>query len=67
MQCPKCTLDGLVKVVKTVNVPGNEVYRRKRCEACGHTFHTVEFEVEVDKRFKREWATYAKRPFNSDW
>ena len=56
MVCPKCK--GKIQNVATVNVSWNEVYRRKKCLDCGHVFYTAEFEVEVTKRFKREWNLY---------
>ena len=60
MRCPKCNSTEL-KTMKTVNVSWNEVYRRKKCLSCDHIFHTAEFEVVPDKRFKREWELYGFR------
>ena len=57
MKCPKCT-SNKIKKVKTVNVPWNEDYRKKKCLSCGHIFYTAEFEVEPNKRFRREWELY---------
>ena len=57
MRCPKCN-SNKIKKVKVVDVPWNEVYRKKRCLACNHTFYTAEFEVEPNKRFRKEWEIY---------
>lgn len=57
MKCPKCT-SNQIKKVKTVSVPWNEDYRKKKCLNCGHIFYTAEFEVEPNKRFRREWELY---------
>jgi transcriptional regulator NrdR family protein len=58
MRCPKCN-DTDIRVIKTVNVSWNEVYRKKQCNTCKHIFYTAEFEVEPNKRFKKEWALYS--------
>lgn len=59
MTCPEC--DGKVRVADTVQTPGNEVYRRRECLACGYIFVTVESEVERDKIFKKVWnSNYRK-------
>lgn len=57
MKCPKCK--GIVKVIATVDVSCNEIYRERECRECGHKFYTAEFEVEPNKRFRREWALYS--------
>lgn len=59
MTCPKCK--GRPSVVCTVNVSWNEIYRQRKCDECGHVFFTVEFEVETNKRFMREWNRYNKK------
>ena len=57
MICPKC--GGKVGVVCTANVrPSNEIYRRRRCNECGHYFYTAEFEVEATSSFMKEWNCY---------
>lgn len=59
MVCPKCK--GKVTVTNVVNVSWNEIYRSKKCLNCGHVFFTAEFEVEPNKRFKKEWNLYCKK------
>ena len=59
MVCPKCK--GKVKTLRTVDVSWNESYRQKKCLDCGHIFYTAEFEVEPNKRFKKEWNLYSTR------
>ena len=53
MNCPKC--NGKVLVVDTVNLPSNEIYRKRKCSECGYSFYTAEFEVEYDQGFANEW------------
>lgn len=53
MNCLKC--NGKVLVVDTVNTSNNEVYRKRKCTECGHSFYTAEFEVEYDQGFADEW------------
>lgn len=60
MNCPKCNHNQL-KTNASVNVPWNEIYKQKKCLNCGHLFYTAEFEVEPNKRFKREWALYSNK------
>lgn len=60
MYCPKCN-EAKLRNIKSVNVPWNEIYKQKKCLSCGHTFYTVEFEVEPNKRFKKEWCLYDRR------
>lgn len=57
MRCPKCSKTR-IKKVKEVEVPWNEMYRKKRCLDCGHVFYTVEFEAEPNRRFMKEWELY---------
>lgn len=56
MVCPKCK--GKLKVIDSMDVSQNEVYRRKKCLNCGHLLYTCEFEVEATKLFKKEWNMY---------
>lgn len=56
MKCPRC--EGKLRVIDSVNAPLNEIYRRRRCVACGHEFYTVEFEAIVDEKFKKYWSIY---------
>lgn len=63
MKCPKC--EGRWMIVDDIveNENDREVYRRRKCHGCGHIFYTVEFEVDVNKRFEEEWAAnrYTKK------
>ena len=55
MNCPNCK--GKVTVRDTVHVEkANEIYRKRKCTDCGHTFFTVEFEVDDDDALKGIWA-----------
>ena len=57
MNCPNC--GGKVGVVYTANVrPNNEIYRRRKCNECGHFFYTAEFEVEPTTDFMKVWGRY---------
>lgn len=54
MKCPKC--GGKFSPVKNTTVTEeNEVYRRRRCKSCGHTFYTIEFKVEENELFMNDW------------
>ena len=51
MYCPKCK--GKVSVNSTIpDEELNVIYRRRKCEDCGHVFYTVEEEREVKGAFK---------------
>lgn len=55
MLCPECS--GKLQVLDTVKNPEeNEIYRLKKCSKCGYSLFTVEYEVEVNKRFKIDWT-----------
>ena len=64
MKCPKC--QSSIETIATVNVTWNEIYRKKKCHACGNIFYTAEFEVAENPRFKKEWKMFYKdrRPRN---
>ncbi|MCM1363418.1 MAG: hypothetical protein NC215_00340 [Ruminococcus sp.] len=57
MKCPECG-NGKLYGVDSVTTPENEVYRRRKCGACGHTFVTVEFEVEYDNSVQKVWRKH---------
>lgn len=46
------------------NPKDEETYRQKRCMNCGHEIYTVEFEVEVNRRFKDDWNKYIRLRVN---
>ena len=57
MMCPKC--NERTKVGKTVNNPWQgETYRQLMCTKCGHVFYSVEFEAEVNDRFRLDWEKH---------
>lgn len=56
MKCPIC--EGKIATVDVLNVDENEIYRKKKCELCGHVFFTAEFEVAENKVFKKEWQKH---------
>lgn len=59
MTCPRC--GGRVAVCNNAhNTDTNEIYRKRKCLACGHRIATIEFEVEQDENFKREWSKYLR-------
>lgn len=58
MTCPKC--GGKCQTEETLDSPDNEVYRQKRCLNCGHKFFTLEFTVEYDEVFQKEWRTLVR-------
>lgn len=63
MKCPKC--NGKVQVLDHSFVePRNEEYRKRKCLVCGHRFVTIEFEVDYDERFKKDWSKYNLRNIN---
>ena len=55
MICPKC--NGKVIVADKVDIySNNEIYRKRTCTACGHTFYTTEKIVEQNKEFLDNWS-----------
>lgn len=59
MTCPVCK--GKIRVTDVTHTSDNETYRQKRCVKCGHTFYTVEFEVEDDKTLRDILRKYARQ------
>lgn len=59
MVCPKC--GGDVRSTNTVQAEHNETFRSRKCRDCGHLIYTVEFEVEPNKQFKKEWNRYLRQ------
>lgn len=55
MNCPKC---GQKTTVVDIATATEEVYRKRKCQFCGHKICTIEYEVECDQRFKNEWAQH---------
>lgn len=59
MRCPKCGY--LAPVRNNTTTDDNEVFRRRRCRHCGHTFYTIEFEVEDNDLLVKSWAESLKK------
>lgn len=59
MMCPKC--DGKVQVIDSVNTKYNEVYRRRKCTACGYMFYTSECFIFPDTEFMNTWYDSYRR------
>ena len=65
MKCNKCM--GKTTVCDTTHTKENETYRRRICLVCGSVFFTMEFEVDANAEFKKEWrkshrSTVPSRP-----
>lgn len=59
MFCPKCGRQaGQVDHVVTDE---KEVYRERYCHSCKHKFYTIEFEVENNSQFIKEWRKHKKK------
>lgn len=52
--CPRC--GGNIKTTYSVHSDDGDIYRQKTCDACGHVFYTVEYEVIENDAFKKEWS-----------
>lgn len=57
MLCKKCGVKTIVSD-KSINTENSETYRLRICPKCGESIYTVEFPVEMDRRFKRDWADH---------
>lgn len=53
MNCPKC--NEKIGVTGTRTSPNNNVYRRRVCQYCGHSYFTVERPIEDTPKFRRFW------------
>lgn len=62
VSCPKCGAGrtGICDVVRNVF---NEVYRERECKNCATTFYTMEYVVEENETFKKEWDELHKDMF----
>lgn len=63
MNCPKCN-SSKTKRTGCVHTPDNEKYRQYECFDCKHLFYSVEFEVEPNEKFRKEWAKYSRHGKN---
>lgn len=59
MLCPKCQSGTYIEDNRS-EPNNNEVYRLHKCKNCGHTFHTIEFEVIENEQFKKLWASISR-------
>lgn len=57
MKCPEC--GGKTTVYdNSFNPDTNEHSRKRKCLVCGHRFYTMEFEVECNEQFKKDWEKH---------
>ena len=59
MQCPKCGGNSAVGVNRP-DTDRNEIFRARKCKDCRHKFHTVEFIVEENEKFKQIWKSLVR-------
>lgn len=62
MNCPKCHSNNIETIDNVNNKRENEILRKKKCCDCANIFFTVEFIVEVNKRYEEEWAEFYRHP-----
>ena len=55
MNCPEC---GNESTVWDIAKAPEELYRKRKCKACGLKFCTIEYEVGYDENFRKEWVKY---------
>lgn len=55
MNCPEC---GNESIVWDIAKAPEELYRKRKCKACGLKFCTIEYEVGYDENFRKEWVKY---------
>ena len=58
MTCPMC--GGKCQTVETLDSPDNDVYRQKNCLHCGYKFFTLEFVVQNNEGFQKEWKALVR-------
>ena len=65
MVCPVCY--SKLEVVDTVR-DTDDIYRRRKCKACGKLVYTLESEVEPDAAYRNTWANlvYNSRTHNKE-
>lgn len=56
MTCPKCGCPA--PIIDFRRNKDNEIYRKRRCECCYSIFYTIEYEIEPDEKFFKEWEKY---------
>lgn len=55
MNCPVC---GKNTFVWDVANGEEEIFRKRKCKFCGGCFCTIEYEVDFDENFRKEWSKY---------
>lgn len=55
MNCPEC---GSESAVWDIAKAREELYRKRKCKVCGLKFCTIEYEVEYNENFRKEWVKY---------
>ena len=53
MLCPHCNSD-LVRIEESVKT-NEEIYRKRKCLRCKKIFYTIEYEIEPNSDFIRQW------------
>lgn len=61
MVCPLCGEKMLSE--RTIHIAHNELFRKRKCKNCGHTFYTVEFQAQLSESFKKEWNQHCDNTF----
>lgn len=57
MTCPKC--GGRTSIKDTAyNHKDREVYRKRECCDCHYVIYTMEYEIEPNEQFIRDWNKY---------
>lgn len=55
MKCPEC---GGKTTVADSSRSDDEVMRKRKCLSCGRFTYTIEYEVENDETFHKQWAKH---------
>lgn len=55
MYCKNCGIKTRV-IEPRYNTRTDETYRQRICPKCGKVTYTVEFAVDMDDRFKKDWS-----------
>lgn len=59
MICPRC--NGKTTVYDSArNTKENESYRKRKCLECGHKFCTIEYEVDCDENYQKNFSKYVR-------
>ena len=58
MICPDCDSKNTSVIDYVFNPETNEHYRLRRCKDCLYRFYSMEFIVEPNAQFMKEWKTH---------